>query len=170
MNALSKFADKSYRDGFVQHRVRGGIAYQLQALRTKFGLTQTEFAQRTGKTQTGIDHLESTAHGDASVQDLLDIASGLDVALLVRFVSYPEFLERTADMSVEALQPATVFESLAAPAGVSEKTMSKDDHEELTALRGFVAARGYRRCDNPVCNCGSWHGGHANDRLIEISE
>lgn len=32
----------------------------------------------------------------------------------------------------------------------------------------FISSRGYRRCDIPACNCGSWHGGHAMDRLDEI--
>ncbi len=115
LSRLKKFADKAYRDGFMQTQVRGGIAYQIQALRAKFGLTQNEFAQRTGKKQAVISRLESTAYGKMSVQTLLDIACSLDVALLVRFVSYPEFLERTADMSVAALQPETIFESLARP-------------------------------------------------------
>jgi hypothetical protein len=35
---------------------------------------------------------------------------------------------------------------------------------------GFIADEGYRRCDIPACNCGSWHGGHAADRLREISD
>jgi hypothetical protein len=32
----------------------------------------------------------------------------------------------------------------------------------------FLRARGYYRCDIPACNCGSWHGGHAESRLTEI--
>jgi hypothetical protein len=32
----------------------------------------------------------------------------------------------------------------------------------------FIARMGYRRCDAPACNCGSWHGGHALTRLHEI--
>ena len=34
----------------------------------------------------------------------------------------------------------------------------------------FLLRHGYRRCDIPACNCGSWHGGHANQRLSEISD
>jgi hypothetical protein len=47
----------------------------------------------------------------------------------------------------------------------------------LTALRAeaaqvaaFLGRAGYRRCDIPACNCGSFHGGHAEDRLREIGE
>lgn len=39
---------------------------------------------------------------------------------------------------------------------------------ELVNRQSFMERRGYRRCDVPVCNCDSWHGGHAEDRLSEI--
>lgn len=34
----------------------------------------------------------------------------------------------------------------------------------------FIRDAGYRPCDSPACNCGSWHGGHAMERLAEISD
>ena len=123
MNALKKifkFANKFYRDGFMQTQVRSGIAYQIQALREKEGLSQTAFAELTGKKQSVISRLEDTEYGKVSIQSLLDIASALNVALLVRFVSYPEFLERTQDMSVARLQPETIFESLKKPIGIPQ--------------------------------------------------
>ena len=114
MNALSemlrKFLDKKYRDGYMQTHVRAAVAYQVQALREKFGITQAEFAERTGKKQSVISRLENTDYGKVSVQTLLDIASGMDVALLVKFVSYPEFLQHASEM-VNDLQPQTIQES-----------------------------------------------------------
>lgn len=35
---------------------------------------------------------------------------------------------------------------------------------------GFIGREGYRRCDIAACNCGSWHGGTALKRLMEIVE
>jgi transcriptional regulator with XRE-family HTH domain len=110
---LKKFAQKIYRDGYLQTQIRGGIAYQIQALREKFGLTQIEFAKATGKTQSVISRLEDTEYGKLSVQTLLDIACAMNVALVVKFVSYPDFLTQTEDMSVRGLQPDTIYESLA---------------------------------------------------------
>lgn len=111
---LAKFARKAYRDGFLQTQVRGSIAYQIQALRDKFGLSQEQFAQKTGKKQSVISRLENPEKSLPSVQTLIDIAAANDVALVVRFVSYPEFLAYSSSMSPEDLQPATVFESLEA--------------------------------------------------------
>ena len=109
---LQRFEDKPYRDGYLQTHIRSGIAYQINALREQSGLTQTEFASLIGKPQSVVSRLENTEYGRVTVQTLLDVASALDVALLVRFVSYPEFLERTADMSPAALRTDTVRDSI----------------------------------------------------------
>ena len=109
---LEKFASKKYRDGYLQSRVRGFIAYQIQALREKLGLTQAQFAELTGKKQSVISRLENTEYGKVSVQTLLDIACATDVALVVKFASYPDFLEQTRNMDIAALQPSTIQESL----------------------------------------------------------
>jgi transcriptional regulator with XRE-family HTH domain len=110
---LNKLSDKEYRDAYLHDQVRSWIAYQFQALRRKFELSQKEMADRTGKTQSVISRLESTEYGKVSVQTLLDVASSLDVALVVQFVSYPEFLDRTRDKSERAMQPQTISESIA---------------------------------------------------------
>lgn len=117
LNKLKKFARKEYRDGYMQTQVRAGIVFQIQALRDKFGYSQTRFAEVTGKKQSVISRLENTGYGRVTVQTLLDIASSLNVALLVKFVSYPEFISRNQDMSVAGLQVETIDESLNSFAG-----------------------------------------------------
>jgi hypothetical protein len=64
--------------------------------------------------------------------------------------------------------------------GVSVKAFDAEQalttaRQEIAALtrerdeaRDFILRAGYRRCDVPACNCGSWHGGHLYDRLREI--
>lgn len=112
LNKFRKFLRPGYREGFLRSHVRASIAYQVQALRTKLHMTQAQFAELTGKTQTVISRLEDTTSGMVGVQTLLDIANGTGVALLVQFVSYPDFLARTEDMSDAALQPDTIEESV----------------------------------------------------------
>jgi len=41
---------------------------------------------------------------------------------------------------------------------------------EVECLNGQLRREGYRRCDIAACNCGEWHGGHAADRLRELSD
>ncbi len=86
----------------MSSHVTTGIAYQIQALRSKLGLTQKEFAVLVNKPQSVISRLENTEYGKVSVQTLLDIAVAVDVALSVRFVSYPDFLVQTQDVSPSA--------------------------------------------------------------------
>lgn len=54
----------------------------------------------------------------------------------------------------------------------AEHAALQEEHEvaldHLRERQGFMARRGYRACDNPACNCNSWHGGHAMARLEEI--
>ena len=112
---LSSFANKDYRDGYLRTQIGSGIAYQIRALRAKLGFSQQRFAEVTGKTQEAISRIENSRSGAVTVRTLLDIAAGANVALLVQFVSYPEFLGRTENMSVAGLQPDTIHESLAKP-------------------------------------------------------
>ena len=138
-HSLEKFASKKYRDGYLQSRVRGFIAYQIQALREKLGLTQADFAALTGKKQSTISRLENTEYGKVSVQTLLDIASATNVALVVKFASYPEFLDQTRNMSVEALQPRTIQESLSE--AQSSQQVASSAYEYFLALRAGQGAR-----------------------------
>ena len=51
------------------------------------------------------------------------------------------------------------------------QNMRAEDYEVvITDLEDFLLRHGYRRCDIPACNCNSWHGGHANERLKEIGD
>ena len=137
---LFKFAKKNYRDGFLETTTRAGIALQIKALRQKFGLSQDEFAAKLDKKQSVISRLEDPERSKASVQTLLDIASGCDVALVVRFVSYPEFLAQTSDMSPEGLQADTIMESLEAEAVAPENRTGAPSelYARLGGQQGFA--------------------------------
>ncbi|MCY4151338.1 MAG: helix-turn-helix transcriptional regulator [Aestuariivita sp.] len=108
---IERLSEPNYRNSFLDAEVRSWIAYQIRALRKKAGLTQVQMADRLAKPQSVISRLENTDYGSLSVNTLLDIAKSMDVALLVQFVSYPDFLERTRDKSEQAMQPDTLYES-----------------------------------------------------------
>jgi transcriptional regulator with XRE-family HTH domain len=153
---LEKFASKKYRDGYLQSRVRGFIAYQIQALREKLGLTQAQFAELTGKKQSTISRLEDTEYGKVSVQTLLDIACAADVALVVKFASYPEFLDQTRNMSVEALQPRTIQDSLSEIQSAKYTVGSAYRYFlEFRTSQGAKTAQDYNANDNPKEQRGS---------------
>ncbi len=149
---LRKFTDKDYRDGYLRTQIGAGVSYQIQALRAKFGLTQAQFAQQVGKPQSVVARLEGSAKGNVTVKTLLDIATGMNVALLVQFVSYPEFLRRTENMSEAALQPATIFESVEEAADVAPKqdpieqwVIRKEQEQEQRGEGGLQSLLGVKK-------------------------
>ena len=109
---LRKFLRKGYRDGYLEANVRSGIALQIRALREKAGMSQGDFAENIGTKQSVVSRLEDPQYGRVSVNTLLRIAQARDVALLVRFVDYPQFLRVAADMSPSALCPDDIYQSL----------------------------------------------------------
>ena len=114
LDRLRRFADRDYRAGHLSSRVRSSIAYQVRAIRQKLGLTQKGMGERIGKSQSVVARMENDDYGRLTVQSLLDVAIGADVALVIRFVSYPDFLQQMSDMSSAALQPQNIYETLEA--------------------------------------------------------
>jgi transcriptional regulator with XRE-family HTH domain len=109
---LEGLLDKEGRDEFLSSAVRLGISIQTQVLRGD--RSQKEFATQTGKTQTQISRLENAKSGGVSLQTLIEIASALNIGLSVRFVDYETMLDEINDMSDEALQVRTIFQSVEA--------------------------------------------------------
>lgn len=86
----------------TQH-LRGFLADQIRALRGT--MSQAEFGRRIGKPQSVVSRLENEDYGKLGLQTLIDVATRLDVAVVVRFVDYPDFLRMTSDFSNEAVAP-----------------------------------------------------------------
>jgi len=121
---LLSFQSKDYRDGFLEADVKAGIAYQIQALREKTGLSQAEFAKKIGKKQSVVSRLENTEYGAVNVNTLLEIAKALDIGLQVRFCDFLDVLER--DISPAGMKVDTIFETI-------EKVQSRTQKSKIIA-------------------------------------
>jgi transcriptional regulator with XRE-family HTH domain len=108
---LVELGDREFRDAYVDEHVRSTLAYQLRYLRRKRGLSQKQLAVILARSESVVSRLENATHGKLSVQTLLDIARKLDIALIVRFASFPEFLLSYSDVSPEALAVDNYTES-----------------------------------------------------------
>ncbi len=100
---LDKLTRKTYREAYVEENVRTWIAYQIRALREARGWSQKKLAEVLGKPQSVLSRIEDPDYGKLSIQTLLEVAAAFDVALLVQFADFPEFINRTEDVSPEAL-------------------------------------------------------------------
>ena len=104
LKKLRRLKNKGFRDAYVKANIEQGLAHQIRALRTQHGLSQEELALKLGKkNQSAIARLEDPSYGKFSLATLEEIASALDVALLVKFIPYSRLLEETDDLSPRAI-------------------------------------------------------------------
>jgi transcriptional regulator with XRE-family HTH domain len=108
---FEKLRRKTYRQAYVEENVRTGVAYQIRALREARGWSQKRFAEILGKPQSVLSRIEDPDYGKLSVQTLLEVAAALDIALLVQYVDFPDFINRTSDVSPEALNKESFAEA-----------------------------------------------------------
>ena len=107
-SALEPFLDKEYRDSYLDAYVRANIAYQIQAIRERMGLSQADFGQLIEKPQNVVSRLEDTEYS-GSVKTLIEIAQHLGIGLEIRFRSYPDILQ--SDVSSAAYRVDAIGES-----------------------------------------------------------
>ena len=109
---VSKLRRKQYRRAYVEANIAHGIAHQIRTMREQRGMTQSALAKRLKTTQTIVSRLEDPSYGRYTLSSLLRVTHAFDVALLVKFVSFPKFLNETADKSPRGLFADSFDESL----------------------------------------------------------
>jgi transcriptional regulator with XRE-family HTH domain len=130
--------NKETRVRLVENNLSEGIAFQISATRDARGWTQQELADAAG-IANNLPRLESPEYGKQTLTSLKKIASALDVALVVRFVpfsQYVDWLSGTRHLD-EGLRP----EALAVP--------SFEDEEEE---RVYDFQKSYFVLHQPVVN------------------
>jgi hypothetical protein len=98
-----KLRNKNYRSTYLASHIKIFLANQISALRGN--LSQEDFGALLGKPQPVVSRLQNPNYGKYTLQTLLDIATKMDLALIVRFVDYPTFLKMTGDFSDNAVRP-----------------------------------------------------------------
>ena len=109
MNSLKtryfkKLRKKEYRDALVEAAIGDTIAVQLQKLREKSGLKQSELASIANMAQPRIAVLENPGYDKYTVNTLKRLASALDVGLIIRFVPFGEVVDWVTQFSPKAIE------------------------------------------------------------------
>jgi hypothetical protein len=120
-------SDREFREGYLAHHLRTFLADQIRALRGD--RSQREFGELIDKPQSVVSRLEDEDYGKLSLQTLIDIATKLDIGLLVRFVDFPTFLRETNSFSEQASLPAPYNREAVNQMLLEEKR--KRDHSQV---------------------------------------
>ena len=109
----------------VSSNLSEGIAFQIRATRDKRGRTQAELARESGMTQNNLSRLESPDYGKQTISSLKRIAEALDVALVVRFIPFSQYINWLSGTPFldEGLRP----EALAVPSFEEEEKSGQFD-------------------------------------------
>jgi transcriptional regulator with XRE-family HTH domain len=84
---------KEARAKLVANNLSEEIAFQIRATRDAQGLTQADLASEAGMSQNNFSRLESPEYGKHSLSSLKRVAEALDVALVVRFVPFSQYID-----------------------------------------------------------------------------
>jgi transcriptional regulator with XRE-family HTH domain len=98
--------EKRYREAFVASQIKQAIPYQIRALMKAQGLTQAQLAERSGLSQGVISRAASPMYGNLSLNTVVRVAAGFDVAFVGRFVPFSE-MTRWLDRLGESAHVAT---------------------------------------------------------------
>jgi transcriptional regulator with XRE-family HTH domain len=102
---------KDAREAFVAARVATAVAVRIFNMRKKEGWTQAELAKRAQMKQARISVLEQADNENFSFSTLRRIAAAFDVAVIIDFVSFPDFLKWSDSFSAETVVPENFSES-----------------------------------------------------------
>ena len=96
-----KLRDKTYREYFVEADVKRGIPFQMRALLKKKGWSQQQLAAHSGLTQGAVSRALNPNYGNLSLNTIIRIAAGFDVAFLGVFVPFSELVRKHERLSEE---------------------------------------------------------------------
>jgi len=97
-------ASKRYREQFVAAQAKRAIPFQIRALMKKKGLSQEKLAAQSGLTQGVISRAADPNYGNLTINTIVKIANGFDVAYLGIFVPFSELAKRFSTLSEESVQ------------------------------------------------------------------
>jgi transcriptional regulator with XRE-family HTH domain len=99
-----KLRDKEYRQAFAVAQFKRLVPFQIRSLRKNRELSQEKLADLSALTQGVISRAEDSDYGNLTVNTILKIANGFDVAFVGRFVPFTEFDDWYRTVSEENIQ------------------------------------------------------------------
>lgn len=100
-NTWQKLRNKKYREHFVDAQLKRAIPFQVRSIMKARGLSQKQLASLAGLTQGVVSRAASPKYGNLTLNTIVRIAAGFDVAFIGRFVPFSELVRYYDDLSEE---------------------------------------------------------------------
>lgn len=98
---------KDYREEFVASQVKRGIPFQIQTLLKQHQLSQEQLARQAKLTQGVVSRAQNPNYGNLTLNTIIRIAAGFDVAFIGKFVPFSELGKWFVELSEESVQVPT---------------------------------------------------------------
>lgn len=98
-NTWQKLRNKTYREHFVDSQVKRAIPFQIRSIMKARGLSQEQLASLAGLTQGVVSRAASPKYGNLTLNTIVRIAAGFDVAFIGRFVPFSELVRYYDELS-----------------------------------------------------------------------
>jgi len=167
---------KKYREEFVASQLKRGIPFQIRTLMKQMELSQEELASRANLSQGVVSRAANPNYGNLTLNTIIRIAAGFDVAFIGRFVPFSELGRWFTDLSEESVRAKrfeeedAAFAKLAADASLAAgHTISFADLVCRINLAGAMPAlrRGkFGRIVNPDYEIGRFLG--SSQRIADV--
>jgi transcriptional regulator with XRE-family HTH domain len=89
---------KKYREEFVAAHVKRAIPHQARALMKAKGMTQEQLAHLAGLSQGVVSRAVDPSNGNLTLNTVIRVAAGFDVAFVGRFVPFSELARWYVDL------------------------------------------------------------------------
>lgn len=137
----SRFEEsKEYREEFVSAQVKRGIPFQIRALLKQRGWTQERLARQAGLEQGVVSRAANPNYGNLTLNTIVRIAAGFDVAFVGRFVPFSELGKWFTNLSESEAGsvPSFADESRSALFGVPATAAANGDWEPVGQATGSL--------------------------------
>jgi transcriptional regulator with XRE-family HTH domain len=102
----SKLDDRGYRRAFLIGQFKRMVPFQIQILRKQRGWSQEQLAEACDLTQGVISRAEDPDYGNLTINTILRIANGFDVAFIGRFAPYGDLEDWFGGLSEKMYVPS----------------------------------------------------------------
>lgn len=106
----NQLRNKPFREAYVEAQAKRAIPFQVRAIMERRGISQTELAERSGLTQGVISRAANPAYGNLTLNTIIRVAAGLDMAFVGTFVPFSKLVNHFEHLDSPELSSVSTFE------------------------------------------------------------